>query len=105
MKPKFICDNCGEELKTQMQEEDMTIYIIPNKLDGFSVMEHHNCHNYIVLCELCEEQAREELKENEDWSSLEQWDMFGEVKDFYNDFPKLKEHIEKLSKEKKALFY
>ena len=101
MKPKFICDNCGEELKTKMEEDD-TIWIIPNNINGFGVMTHHNCPNHIVLCEGCEEEAREELKENEDWSSLEQWDMFGEVKDFYDDFPKLKETIERLSKEKKA---
>lgn len=101
MKPEFICDNCGEELKAKMEEEDCSIYVIPNNINGFSVMTHHNCPNHIVLCEECQEEAREELKEEEDWGSLEQWDMFGEVKDFYDDFPKLKKYIENLSKEKK----
>lgn len=101
MKPEFVCDNCGEFLKDKMEEEEESCYVLPDNIDGFSSMTHHNCPNHVVLCESCEEEAREELKENEMWSDLEMWDMLGEVKDFYDDYPKLEEYVTKLSKENK----
>ena len=100
MKTKYVCDNCGEKLKHQMDVEDMTIFILPNRINGFGVMGHYNCKSHIVLCEECCEEAREELKKNEDWGSLQDWDMNGEVKDFYDNFPKLKGEIDKINKEK-----
>lgn len=101
MKPKYICDNCREKLKHQMDVEDMTIFMLPNRINGFGVMEHNNCKSHIFLCEECCDEAREEMKENEDWNSLQDWDMYGEVKDFYDDFPKLKCEIDKLNMENK----
>lgn len=76
MKPEFICDGCNESLRDKMKEGE-TIYIFSDSIGGFSVMDHHNYPNNIILCEECEEQVRDQLKEKEDWISLEQWDGFG----------------------------
>jgi hypothetical protein len=98
MKPKFICDSCKEKLKKQMKEEDMTIFILDDNIGGFSLLEHNNCPNKVVICGECEEEAREQLKDSEDWTSLELWDSHGSCEDFYDDFDKLKNRIEELSK-------
>lgn len=100
MRPKFICDNCEEKLKDKI-EEDNTIYIIDNRAAHCGLMNHNNCPNYVVLCEECNDDWRDQLKDNEDWTSLMELDDMDYVKDFYNDFPKIKIEIEKLSKEKK----
>lgn len=99
MKSKFICDNCEEDLKYQMDEEDMSIYILDDNIGGLSVMDHNNCPRHIVICEECEEQIRDQLKDEEDWTSLELWDSGG-CEDFYDDYDKLKKRIGELTKNK-----
>lgn len=70
MKPKMICDSCKDKLKEIIDDDD-SVYVISDSVDGLGVMDHHNAPNDVVFCEACYEEFREQLKSDECWMDLE----------------------------------
>ena len=99
MKPKLICDNCSEDLKEVMENDD-EIYIINDGVGGCSVMEHNNCKKHIVICEECYEEFRDKLIDEGCWIDLDNLDNTPDMKkDFFQNFDDLKEYIDMLNRE------
>ena len=74
---KYKCDNCKKEF-----DEGDGINVVNNNVGGLSLMENTLSKKWIILCDDCFHQFKDELKDNECWMDLEMMDT--DIKYFWN---------------------